>query len=708
MRKLLFLSLTFYAYSLTAQHWCGTDKLLKKQFEANPEMEANFMRQLEEIATENRRSSRATQEVIYVPVVFHIIHNGDAIGTGENISDAQCISQIDALNRDFNGLDPDVVNVPQVFRSLVGNARINFCLAKFDPTGNPTSGIERLQYPNATWDEDNVIDATLKPATIWDRTKYLNIWSVRMGGTLASEGVLAYATLPFSATNNNDGIVARFNTIGTVGTLLSGIDRGKTVGHEAGHWLGLLHTWGFGPGCGDQGDFIADTPDQDDMNFGCPTFPRVSCTQSAPNGDMFMNYMDYSDDNCRNMFSVGQCTRMNDILNSNRASIKQSATKCFYNLDAALLELRVPSDTICALSVKPLVTLQNAGITPLTSGTFQVSVDGGVPQVFNWTGFLNPQQQTSVVLPQVNFTSGIHTFNVTFTSPNGLSNDNFAGNDAITRTVFAYSSGGSSAVPFSEDFESASFPAGSNWYTENNDADRTWVLETSLSAYDNGNYSVSIDNFSYTSNPNKKRDAIITENYNFSNIQYPELSFDVAYARLNVNRKDSLNIYYSFDCGTRWIKLWGKDGTGLATAPDQTTKFYPNANQWQNVTIPVLDLVPQTHVSFKFENVTGWGNVLYLDNINVRNNTALAVEEPNRFEVGIFPNPANDLLAIRLPFTHPFNTIEIVNAMGEVVHEEAVTSHSLIFNIDYLPNGMYIARIKGGNHVQSNKFFVQR
>jgi hypothetical protein len=709
MKKGLFLIGTLlHVVFANAQVWCGTDNILQKQFEANPELAATVFNQLQQLASNPQQPSRATQEVVYVPVVFHIIHNGDAIGTGENISEAQVLSQIDALNRDFNLLDPDTANVPSAFKSRIGFAGIKFCLAKFDPSGNPTSGIERLQYANATWDEDNVIDATLKPSTIWDRTKYLNIWSVRMGGTLASSGVLAYATLPFSATSTNDGIVARFNTIGTVGSLLNGAADGKTVSHEAGHWLGLLHIWGFGAGCGDSGDFIADTPDQDDLNFGCPTFPKVSCPASAPNGDMFMNHMDYSDDVCRNMFSVGQCTRMNDVLNSNRSSIKQSASKCFYSLDAAILDLLMPNDTVCATTFRPLVRLKNAGLTTLTSGSFYVSLDGGVPQIINWNGSLGAQESVLVTLPQQSVSQGTHNLSVTFSNPNGQSADNFTGNDLQESTFFAYSVGNAAGLPFMEDFESASFPGGSNWYSDNPNGDRTWVLETSLSAYDAGNNCVSIDNFSYPSNPNKKRDAVVTENYDFSNITYPELKFDVAYARLNNVRKDSLNVYYTLDCGTHWIKIWGQEGSALATAPDKTVKFVPTETQWKTVSVPILDVVQQNQVGFKFENVTGWGNMLYLDNINVQNNPGLSIAELKRADIKIYPNPASGMVAFRLPFNNTFENIELLNSLGEVVFTSIVEGHSVIVNIDNLNSGLYFARITGKDFTQTEKFFIQQ
>ncbi len=200
MKRILPLLFALVAFTLftKAQHgWCGTMERVQKQIAQNPALQADYDNFLNFLQQSNLQNNRATNEdVIYIPVVFHIIHNGDAEGTGENISDAQVLSQIDALNRDFNGLDPDVVNVPSVFAGLVSTPHFHFCLAKFDPNGNPTTGIIREQFQFATWNTDSLIDNYLKPATIWDRNRYLNIWSCRFGVLLTSEGVLAYSTFP--------------------------------------------------------------------------------------------------------------------------------------------------------------------------------------------------------------------------------------------------------------------------------------------------------------------------------------------------------------------------------------------------------------------------------------------------------------------------------------------------------------------------------
>jgi len=707
MKKTLLLGLIFLTIKLAnaQQEWCGASQWMEQQAQESPERAqelAAFISRFEQFGKDYRaglldNDSRATENAgIYIPVVFHIVHNGDALGTGENITDAQCFSQIDAMNRHFNGQDPLSASVPAPFQSLVANVGINFCLAKFDPDGNPTTGIMRYQYPNAFWDDQNTIDGTLKPVTIWDNKKYLNIWVVRMGGSLVSTGgggVLAYATFPGFGPANQDGIVARFNTIGTTGTLLPGVTKGKTVSHEVGHWLGLLHTWGFSAGCGGVGDFIDDTPDQYDQNFGCPTFPKVSCPAAAPNGDMFMNYMDYADDNCSSMFSLGQAARMMNTLNTSRSDIKNSASKCFYSLDAAVLKLQLPIDTICSLSFNPLITIQNAGVSPLTSAKLYYQIDGGAVQVFNWSGFLASQETTNVTLPTQTVLEGTHTFDVSIGTPNNLVSDDFSGNDNLNTLFYAYDAQAEDALPYSQEFEGV-FPPG-NWNLFNPNNDITWEQTNSAGGYGNSNSSMRINNLGYVSNPNKRRDAMETVAFDLSGINYPELQFDLAYARRDSVRSDSLNVYYSLDCGSNWVKIFGQRGADLATSLDQTTLFVPSPSEWKTVKLPLLNIKGQNRVSFRFENVTGWGNAMYIDNINLSNNQSLNVTKAEKVEVKLYPNPASTMVGVRLPAGHQFNQLSLYNQIGEKLMVQPVNDNTAILTIDKFTNGIYFIQLTG-------------
>jgi hypothetical protein len=702
-------AVVFLSQIINAQQtdWCRSDKQLKQRILSDPQMAAKWDQFVANAHSPLQQSSRATNETIYVPVVFHIVYDTDPIGSGENITDAQAISQIDALNRCYNFQDPDIANVPAPFQPLVANCNVHFCLAKFDESGNPTTGVIRHAYPNIpTWDSESDIDNTLKPVTIWDPSKYLNIWSVRMGGQLTTDGILAYSSIAGFTTSTDDGVVSRYTNIGTTNVVPLTYRKGKTIVHEVGHWLGLLHVWGFDASCGDAGDFIDDTPDQADMNFGCPPFPHITCN-NGPNGDLFMDYMDYTDDNCADMFTIGQAARMHQSLDGVRASIKTAATSCFFNLDAAVLKIVLPADTVCSLSFKPVVIIKNQGTTTITSGKFYFQVDGNGVQIVNWSGSLGIQEETRVTLPLQTVSDGDHIFDVTFGNVNGQASDGFSGNDNLTTSFFAYDGGAAASLPFTQDFELAYPPL--NWtnYNPNSDA-VTWTWNTSIGGFGLSYSCASINNLGSAFNPIGRKDAFITESYDFSNIAYPELKFDVAYARNTAARSDSLNIYYSLDCGSNWQKVWNQSGAQLATAADKTTLFTPDPSQWKTVSIPLAAVGAQGKVSFKFENVSAWGNAMYIDNINVQNNPSLSVHDIQKQDIKVFPNPANNLVAVRLPANHSFQQMQLINNIGEVVYESAITDNSLVFEVGDFTNGLYLIHLKGANSTQTERLLISK
>ncbi|MBL0308233.1 MAG: T9SS type A sorting domain-containing protein [Bacteroidetes bacterium] len=234
----------------------------------------------------------------------------------------------------------------------------------------------------------------------------------------------------------------------------------------------------------------------------------------------------------------------------------------------------------------------------------------------------------------------------------------------------------------------------------------SWESANAFGAYEQSATSASINNLWYSSNPNKRRDALITPAYDFSGIQSPELSFDVSYARYSAARFDSLNVYYSTNCGSKWERLWSQTGTELATAPDQTVLFKTSANWWKTVKIPLLDLKEQKKVSFKFENVTGWGNVLYLDNVNLGNNASLDIRELKRVDVQIFPNPASGMAAVRLPLDHTFRRVALVNMLGETVYQSVITDSAILLPLENLPAGLYLVHLSGADYSQTERLLV--
>lgn len=253
---------------------------------------------------------------ITIPVVVHVVYN--STNPSENISDQQILSQINALNADYRKLNSDTNLIPSSFWPIASDSKIEFCLASRDPNGQATTGITRTSTTTLEFSSDNAVKSAASGGhDNWDPQHYLNFWVCNLGG-----GLLGYAQFPadLSTSASTDGVVIGYKYFGTTGTVISPYNLGRTATHEVGHWLNLRHIWGDAA-CGD--DFVNDTPTQEQANYSCPSFPHVTCG-NGPNGDMFMNYMDYVDDRCMQMFSTGQKQRIQATLASGRNQLSLS------------------------------------------------------------------------------------------------------------------------------------------------------------------------------------------------------------------------------------------------------------------------------------------------------------------------------------------------------------------------------------------------
>jgi hypothetical protein len=257
--------------------------------------------------------------VVRIPVVVHVVWNT----TAQNVSAAQIQSQINVLNADFRRTNADAGSVPASFAGVAADARIEFALAVRDPNCATTTGITRTNTATTgfTWaTRNNIKSAATGGADPWPSDRYLNMWVANF-----TDNTLGFATFPGSPANL-DGFVVDTEAFGTTGTAAAPFNLGRTGTHEIGHWLNLLHIWGDDTDLSDQcsvSDECGDTPNQADETTGNPSGVRISCG-NGPNGDMYMNYMDYTDDAGMFMFTQNQATRMNAALTVARASILAS------------------------------------------------------------------------------------------------------------------------------------------------------------------------------------------------------------------------------------------------------------------------------------------------------------------------------------------------------------------------------------------------
>lgn len=259
------------------------------------------LQEIEEFTQEwiSQNQDQATpREIITIPVVVHNIYFDES----EKFSDLEIQAQIDGLNADFRKRNDNQNIIPEMFRSVVADVELEFCLASVKPNGELTNGIIRksTDQPNIgapAFGRLPICHDDLGGSDAWDPKTYINIWVGQLGFGIGR------ATMPGLAdTPSEDGIWIDPTSFGFFCSTESGFYLGRTLTHEMGHYLNLFHTWG---GCMID-DLVEDTPWQAKSYAGCPTHPQFSCDSE----DMFMNFMDYSDDNCLAMFTEGQKERM--------------------------------------------------------------------------------------------------------------------------------------------------------------------------------------------------------------------------------------------------------------------------------------------------------------------------------------------------------------------------------------------------------------
>ncbi|WP_052248373.1 M43 family zinc metalloprotease [Chryseobacterium taiwanense] len=409
-------------------------RMTTDQFEA-------WIAPLVEKARQERLANKSTSGgIVTIPVVVHVIHSGEAYGVGANITDEQVQSQITVMNQDFRRM----VGTPGYNTNAVGaDIMIQFALAKVDVNGNPTNGIDRVNlcYPN--WSTGN-INGYVKPLTIWDPTQYMNMWSVNF----SNAGLLGYAQFPSNSgipmpaggAANTDGVVANYTTFGSTDfgafPMNAPYDKGRTMTHEVGHFLGLRHIWGDTT-CGT--DYCADTPVHEDSNGGCPSHPKANNCGSTD--EMFENYMDYTFDACMNIFTQNQKDRITAVMNNSprrvelKTSTKDIAIPLFANDAEIKLENVCTTDnSTCTPSARTLkISLYNRGTSNLTSAVISFTV-GTSTETYTYSGNLASNKYAIVNLPiSAAMPSGSMT--VSITTANGVADQRASNNSFTTSYV---------------------------------------------------------------------------------------------------------------------------------------------------------------------------------------------------------------------------------------------------------------------------------
>jgi hypothetical protein len=611
--------LLFICMAGKSQQRCGTVEYTRqlKSSKAIPSDDAKFEEWLQS-KIQLRQSGRTlqTQTTYQVPVVVHVIHKGEPVGTGTNISDAQIISQINVLNEDFTRQNDDKVNTPSDFLSVAGSMSIEFVLAKQNPEGLATNGIVRVQGAKSEWSiNDNY---QLKAQSYWPAEDYLNIWvcdiSDYLGYTQFPESNLAGLE---NASNNRltDGIVIWYRCFGSANdgafSLDSKYNLGRTTTHEIGHFFGLRHVWGDdGSSCSGQ-DYVNDTPNQSGNTTGCPSHPRVTCTIPA----MFQNFLDYTDDQCMNLFTQGQVERMNTVLENSprRASLLNSlglVNPTPVPNDLGIREISSPATAECSNSITPKIVVRNYGSNPITSATILYRIDGTPQETktfsLNLSGYLI---ESEVSFTALTVPSGAHEFEFEILQTNG-------GTDPVEQNnseVIHFSIPEFDVLPFTESLQTLP----TKWSTDNPDQQITWALAAAPD--DNEDNKAIFMNFFDYEDKLGEIDVFLSPVYDLSSTPVASLVFDISHARFQ-SSNDRLKVVVLRDCESIDVGtvVFDKAGSALATTSATTEAFVPVGKvDWRREVINLGNFLGSSRVQLAFVAISDWGNNLYVDNIAV-------------------------------------------------------------------------------------------
>jgi hypothetical protein len=634
---------------------CASTEYEQYLQEKNPKRMTNaqFEARLAPLINKYKAMRTASQSggIITIPVVVHVIYDGEAIGIVPNITDAQVQSQITVLNQDYR----KIAGTPGDNSNPVGaDTQIQFELAKEDPNGNPTNGIDRVSLNQSSW-SDIDIEATLKPSTIWEPTLYMNMWSVKF----TDKTLLGYAQFPDGSslgglstnggTANTDGVVSNYDVFGSKtyddGSFLldATYNKGRTMSHEVGHWLGLLHIWGDTP-CGE--DYCADTPVHHNANYGCPIV--VNC--DANGNEMVENYMDYTDDACMNIFTINQKDRITTIINNaaRRSSLKTSTKNAAITLYANDAEVKLDAfypSSICgavANQTTQNITIYNRGTSNLTSATLNYNINGGSNLVYNWSGDLATNKSATFPITINSASNG--TINITsISSANGGIDQRLTNNTASGTFIIP-------AAPSNYAYTSYEFRLQQDkWGSET-----TWNLKdgSGTTLYNGGPY------------PDKSALPLPTlkkQPYTFPNKNC-----------YNLTKHDSAG-----------------DGICCGTT---------NGDGYYDIKTNNGAIIVSSGTSFTSK-----------DSKTFTTNTLGTIKFETSNDIYLYPNPTKGTLNVHVPsdFGLP-NSLTISNSLGQIVSRKEVSKENdLTVNTSTLSNGVYFITILKENQKKTLQFIKE-
>lgn len=631
-------ALLLFSGTVSAQRVCAAEEVLAQQLLNNPEMR----KEVENIRlhTENFIKSGGAQDrtVVTIPVVVHVVY----FNSTQNISDAQIMSQIDVLNADFRRTNADASNTPAVWQGIAADCEVNFCMAQQDPNGNATNGIRRVATTVNGFTTNDAVKFTAQGGdNIWDRNKYLNLWVCNLSG-----GLLGYAQFP-GGPANTDGVVCDYAYFGTTGATPP-FDKGRTATHEVGHWLNCFHIWGDdGTSCNGT-DQVADTPNQADENYGCPAFPAISCS-NGPNGDMFMNYMDYTDDACMNLFTAGQKARMQALFATGGARNSLTTSPgC-----QAPSGCGTPGNLTATNITNTSATLNWSAVSGATSYTLQwklassgtwTTVSGLTGISYNLTGLTVGNTYNFQVKAVCGSSSGNYSSAASFTTGGGCTDLYEPNNTNATAKVIPVNTNITMQIANATDKDYLKF---SNTSTQK----RIKIDLTTLPA----DYDLKL--------------------YRGTALQATSENSGLTNEQIILNTNTVATNYIAY--------VYGFNGA-FSNTQCYTLRVSLSATNWR--TDGTTDgPVEELELPVVFENAG----------------------------FGLYPNPASDLLTVEVPMENESDvTVSILDPAGKVALQQHQTlgkdQNQITFDLNRLPNGVYFVQVRNGEIAKTRKLVVQK
>ncbi len=687
MNKLLIIIALCFQLNVSAQ--CLTDHYYKEAKKNNPQIAEVEKVFFEEVP----RASNAKRATVYIiPVVFHVIHTNGP----ENISKSQIENQIKILNEDFSLTNANKSAIRSVFTNVAADCQFEFRLAKIDPQGNCTDGINRVYSPLHSNARDNVKAIS---GARWPNTKYLNIWTVSSIQEIGTNGgvTLGYATFPFWNDPSKDGIVMRADYVGVIGTgNVNGA--GRTLTHEIGHYLGLFHT--FTDSCdgvtANEGDFCEDTPPVAGTftNANCPVNGNSCHTEFPDKIDQWENYMDYSKGSCQAMFSQDQKSIMHHTMET--ISIRSSLSS---------------TNNLVATGVNDANVAPKAYFYSSTT-----TVCAGEPVYF-----YDISCKAQVSSKQWNFTGGSITMTnkdtpvVTYKTPGKykvtLTVTNSFGSNSLTidNYITVKPSVAVDKPAIVQGFESPTWNVGTGWTI----LDQSTVkFKTETTAAWKGSNSLVAPISS--SVPLGQRFQLVTVPVDLRPLKgkTPKISMMVAYLRKNTNSAEELRMYYSRGCDNKWTQFLYRNAGFIAYNSNlYAPTFIPTSpSHWKLIS---FNLGPafenDSNISFMIEVVSAQGNPVYIDDINISQYTTDITEVEKTISLNVFPNPSTGELNVNYENTGGETSVWLENIEGKHVatlmeNTNQTGEISVKWNHQgTLTSGIYVLKIKSNEQVINKK-----